>query len=214
MAQFSPLPEGAEAPIRLPVTPGPVSAQASGLGGSDTVSLFVGVGSSGPGIVGGEQSSGGSQELASFTTTATTSDAAAGSAMTSARQRAIDGCTGSSQPITLSDGTTATTCPTVDGAAINWRFDGWSVQVVTLGGGSPSSLAASTVDGDLRSDGLPAGDGPGFVSVVVPANASVGDAQTAEVAWRAGADDYDVRSQDDPAAALAIAAAMRPYPAG
>lgn len=187
-----------------------MTAQAGGLAGVDTVTLYA------PGTTSGGRggTAGGLRELASFTTTATASPAASAAAQRQAAERSIDACAGGSRPLRLADGTTATTCPTVDGAAVDWAHAGWTVQVVTLDGTTPATGAATLVDDLLRSGGLPPGASGGFVSVVVPGNPSAGTADTADVQWSSGADEYTVRTQDDPSAALAVAAAMRPYPAG
>jgi hypothetical protein len=207
MRQFVPLPAGAEAPDVLPVPERSVTAQASGLGGVDTVTL-----STTPTSGGG--STGAIVELASFTTTATASPADAASALATERSRSVDGCAGPVRAAVVPGTSGATTCPTVDGDALTWHMAGWTVQVVDLAGShSPTALAAA-VAAVLRHDGLPSTTTPGFVSVVTPSNPSVGTATTADLAWRVGASLHEVRSQDDPDAAIAVAAAMVPYPSG
>lgn len=211
MAQFSPLPAGAEAPIHLPVVTGYVTAQTGGLGGQDNVTL---VATSTPMPVNSPQlaSANAGREIASFSTTPTASTANASTALSQARSQSIASCGGPSSPVTLSTGTPATTCPTLDGAAVNWSIGPWQVQVMTLDGTTPSTAEAGHVDALLHSTGLPASDAGGIVSVVVPGKPSAGSADTAALEWTRGADVYQVRSSDDPDSAIAVAAAMRPYP--
>lgn len=211
MSQFQPLAAGAEAPLRLPQEPGYITAQTGGLGGQDNVTLVV---TAQPVPVDSPQlSTSQTTELASFATTATASASTAQGQLAQQRNLAIGSCGGAAQPLTLADGTAATTCPTLDGAAVTWQHDGWAVQVVTLSGQAPSTSEASQIESALGTAPLPASAG-GFVSVQVPANASVGSSTTAAVEWAAGADDYQVRSTDDPVGALEVASAMRPYPGG
>ena len=212
MAQFHPLPAGAEAPVRLPPEPGYLTAQTGGLGGQDNVTVVettapVPVNSSG-------LSSSQSKELASFATTATASASNAQGQLVQQRSLAIASCGGASQPVTLADGTAATSCPTLDGAALTWQHAGWTVQVVTLDGQAPSTSEASQVESTLGGSPLPAGGDGGFISVQVPASASAGSSTTAAIEWATGADDYQVRSSDDPVGAIEVASAMRPYPGG
>jgi hypothetical protein len=211
MAQFDPLPSGAEAPIRLPSASGYVTAQTGGLGGQDNVTL---VATSQPLPVNSPalSSGGAGQELASFSTTPTASASNASAALAQAKSQSIDSCEGPSQPVTLPGGTAATSCPTLDGAALDWNVGAWVVQVVTLSGTAPSTEEAGQVASELTSAGLPVSVGGGIVSVVVPGSPSAGSADTAAVEWIAGSDVYEVRSSDDPSSALAVAAAMRPYP--
>jgi hypothetical protein len=212
MSQFNPLPAGARAPLRLPSTSGYVTAQTGGLGGQDNVTL---ISTPTPVPVNSPQLSGSQgTELASFSITPTASVADARSSLTQSTGQSIDSCGGAAQPVTLSDGTAATTCPTLDGASVNWSFEEWKVQVVTLSGTSPSLTEASAVASELTSVGLPESDVGGFVSVVVPASASVGGADTAALEWTTGPDEYQVRSSDNPKAAIEVASAMVPYPAG
>ena len=211
MGVFQPLPAGAEAPIRLPQEQGYVTAQTGGLGGQDNVTLVV---TPQPVPVDSpELSTAQTKELASFATTPTASASTAQSQLAQQKNLAVAACGGASSPVTLADGTPAAGCPTLDGAAITWQHAGWTVQVVTLSGQSPSTAEASQIEATLAAAPLPAGAG-GFVSVQVPANASVGSSTTAAVEWAAGADDYQVRSTDDPVGALEVASAMRPYPGG
>jgi hypothetical protein len=91
---------------------------------------------------------------------------------------------------------------------------GWTLQVVDLAGSDAPTTLAATIVGVLHHDGLPTTTTPGFLSVVTPSGPSVGTATTADVAWRVGATLHEVRSEDDPQAAIAVAAAMVPYPGG
>ena len=212
MAQFQPLPAGAEAPIRLPQEQGYVTAQTGGIGGQANVTLVV---ASQPVPVNSPNlSSSQTKELASFATTPTASTANAQGQLAQQKNLAVAPCGGASQPVTLADGTQATSCPTLNGAALTWQHAGWAVQVVTLSGQSPSTTEASQIEATLVAAPLPAAGAGGFVSIQVPANASVGPSTTAAVEWAIGADDYQVRSSDDPVGALEVASAMRPYPAG
>lgn len=204
------MPAGAEAPVRLPAETGYISAETGGIGGQDNVTLVV---ASQPYPVNSPQlSASNSHELASFATTPTSSSAAAQAELAQDEKQSIDGCQGPSTPLTLSGGVAATTCPTVSGQAIDWRAGTWTVQVVTLGGSTPSTNEADHLAAELAPSALPASDVGGVVSVVVPANASVGSSPTADLEWTAGADLYQVRTTDDPDGAIAVAGAMRPYP--
>ncbi|MHB8329921.1 MAG: hypothetical protein ACYDD6_09930 [Acidimicrobiales bacterium] len=211
MAQFVPLPAGAEAPIRLPATSGYLTAQTGGLGGEANVTLIAATQSlpvNSPQL----SSASAGREVASFSTTPTASGANASAALQQAKSQAIAACGGPSHPVTLADGTPATSCPTLDGAALDWVVAGWQVQVLTLSGTTPSTDEADHLSSVLRAGGLPAADGGGLVSVVVPGDASAGPSDTAALEWVAGPDVYQVRSSDDPTAAMAVATAMRPYP--
>jgi hypothetical protein len=212
MEQFSPLPAGAEAPIRVPQYAGYLTAQTGGLGGQDNVTLIA-TPSPVPVNSSGLTSSGGT-ELASFSTTPTASSSNATSSLSQANSQNIDSCGGASQSQELSGGTQAMSCATVDGDALNWTFEGWQVQVLTLSGTTPPTDEANRVASALSSSGVPASDGAGFITVQVPANSSVGTSDTAAVEWVVGSDVYQVRSSDNPIAAIQTAAAMRPYPAG
>ncbi|MGH9029470.1 MAG: hypothetical protein ACRDV4_07630 [Acidimicrobiales bacterium] len=210
MAQFVPLPAGAEAPLRLPPVSGYLTAQTGGLGGEDNVTLIA---TPSPVPVNSpDLTSSGGTELASFSTTPTASTSNASSSLSQAKGQSIDACGGPSVPETLSGGTAATSCPTLDGEALDWTFEGWSVQVITLSGTSPSTAEADQVQSALSSSGVPTSSGNGFVTVEVPANSSVGSSDTAAVEWVVGADLYQVRSSDNPVGAIQTAAAMRPYP--
>ncbi|MHB1716199.1 MAG: hypothetical protein ACYCV5_02495 [Acidimicrobiales bacterium] len=210
MSQFNPLPAGAEAPERLPGVPGYLTAQTGGLGGQDNVTLIATtqpVAVNSPSL----STSAAGTEIASFSTTPTASTANASAALAQARSQSIDTCAGPSQTVSVAGGITATSCPTVDGAALTWNQGTWIVQVVTLSGTTPSSAEAASVAGDIASFGLPSGAADGMVGVVVPGNPSAGAADTAVLEWTKGADVYEVRSSDNPPAAITLAAAMRPY---
>lgn len=212
MAQFVPLPAGARAPIRLPAVTGYLTAQTGGLGGQDNVTLVITpqpVPVNSPTL----QSSH-TTELASFATTLTTSSANAHAQIVQQQSQTIASCGGASSQAALGDGTVATSCPTLDGAALTWQRAGWTIQVIDFSGTAPPTAEATQVESTLSGTGLPMADGGGFVSVQVPANASVGTSTTIAVLWSVGADDYQVRSSDDPIAAIEVAAAMRPYPSG
>jgi len=211
MAEFNPVAAGAQAPHTLPQVSGYLTAETSGLGGQDNVTLIATatpVPVDSPSL----SSSSAGREVASFSTTPTASAANAQSQMAQARGQAIASCGGPSHPVTLSGGVAATTCPTLDGAAIDWSDGAWAVQVLTLDGTTPSTAEADTLAARLAGDGLPTSDGGGIVTAVVPGNPSAGSSDTAALEWAKGADVYQVRSSDDPTSALAVAAAMRPYP--
>ena len=212
MAQFVPAPAGARAPIRLPAENGYITAQTGGLGGQDNVTLVV---TAAPEPVNSPSLSnaGAGRELASFSTTPTASPSNASSQLANGRSQSIAACGGASTQIALPGGTPATTCPTFEGAAINWKVGSWTVQVLTLSGSTPSTAEAGHIAALFTTATEPASDAGGLLSVVVPANSSVGTSDTAALEWTVGADVYQVRSSDDPDAALAVAAAMRPYPA-
>lgn len=211
MGQFSPLPGGAEAPERLPSVPGYLTAQTGGLGGQDNVTL---VSTTQPVAVNSPSlsSSGAGTEIASFSTTPTASTANASAALAQSKNQSIDACAGPSQTVTVAGGITAASCPTVDGAALTWTLGSWTVQVVTLSGTAPSTAEAADVAGDVAGSGLPSGATGGMVSIVVPGSPSAGSADTAVLEWAVGSDVYQVRSSDNPPAAITLAAAMRPYP--
>ncbi len=210
MAQFSPLPAGARAPVRLPSVQGYITAQTVGLAGEDNVTLIA---TSQPEPVNSPalSSANAGREVASFKTTPTASPSNAQANLAQQKSNAIVACGGPSSPLRLANGTAATTCPTLDGAAIDWSVGPWAVQVLTLDGTTPSTAEADHLVGELGS--LPASDVGGIVSVVVPGNPSAGTADTAALAWTVGADAYQVRSSDDPDSAVFVADAMRPYPA-
>lgn len=209
MAEFKPLPSGAEAPFSLPPESGYVSAETGGIGGQDNVTLVV---AAQPYPVDSPQlSATNSRELASFATTPTGSPTTAQSGLTQDEKQSIDVCQGPASPMTLTGGVSASSCPTSTGAAITWYAGPWTVQVVTLDGSSPSTTEADHLAGELAA-ALPTSDKDGMVSVVVPANASAGSSDTADIEWTVGADLYQVRSSDDPDGAVAVARAMRPYP--
>ncbi len=210
MAQFVPRPAGAEAPIRLPPFTGYVTAQTGGLGGEANTTLIatpkpVAVNSP-------ELSPSGGSELASFSTTPTASVSNAQSSLARQKSQSIAACGGPSQTVSLSDGAQATTCPTLDGATVNWHSAGWQIQVLTLNGTNPSTAEASQIAQTIAASGLPSSAGGGIVTVEVPANPSVGTLDTAALAWALGADFYQVRSTDNPTDAIDVAAAMRQYP--
>ncbi len=210
MAQFVPLPAGAEAPARLPPFTGYVTAQTGGLGGEANTTLIatprpVAVNSP-------ELSSSGGSELASFSTTPTASVSNAQSSLARQKSQSIAACGGPSQTVSLSNGVQATTCPSLDGATVNWLSAGWQFQVLTLDGTNPSTAEASQIARTIAASGLPSSAGGGIVTVEVPANASVGTLDTAALAWTLGADFFQVRSTDNPTDAIEVAAAMRPYP--
>jgi hypothetical protein len=209
MAQFTPLPTGAEAPVRIPSVPGYLTAETGGLGGQDNVTLIA---TAEPVPVNSPSLSGAAagREVASFATTPTASASTASAALTQGKNESIDSCQGPSQSVSLAGGEQATSCPTLDGAALTWSAGTWEVQVVTLDGTTPSTAEAGMVDAELSSSVLPAATG--YVSVVVPGSPSAGSADTAALEWTGGADVYQVRSSEDPASAIAVAAAMDPYP--
>ena len=212
MAQFEPLPAGAQAPIRLPAVSGYLTAETGGLGGQDNVTLVT-TRSPTPVDSPALSPAGAGSELASFSTTPTTSASTAAGALSQARSQELASCQGTPASASLPGGGAATTCATLEGAAVDWTVGNWAVQVLTLSGSAPSMAEAGHVASQLAADGLPPSDAGGIVSVVVPANASAGSSSTAALEWTVGADVYQVRSGDDPDGALAVAAAMRPYPA-
>lgn len=212
MAQFDPLPAGARAPIRLPSVSGYITAQTGGLGGKDNVTLIVTptpVPVNGPAL----SSAGAGKELASFATTPTASQSNAAGQLAQARSQSIAACGGPSSATSLSNGAAATTCPTLEGAAVNWTVGNWTVQVLSLDGTSPPMAEADHVAVLLSPTALPQSDSGGIVSIVVPGNPSAGSSTTAAFEWTVGTDVYEVRSSDDPDSAVAVAGAMRPYPA-
>lgn len=211
MAQFNPMPAGARAPIRLPAVSGYVTAQTGGLGGKNNVTLIV---TSAPVPVNSPSlsSAGAGRELASFATTPTASQSNAAGELAQARSQSIATCGGPSSATSLSNGAAATTCPTLEGAAVNWTVGNWTVQVLSLDGTSPQMTEADHIAGLLSPTTLPQSDAGGIVSIVVPGNPSAGSSTTAAFEWTVGTDVYEVRSTDDPDSAVAVAAAMRPYP--
>ncbi|MHB8439247.1 MAG: hypothetical protein ACYDD4_08810 [Acidimicrobiales bacterium] len=215
MAEFGTLPAGAEAPGSVPSVTGTgfVTAQTSGLAGVDNVTL---IDAPTPTTVDSPalSATGAGRELGSYSTTATSSPAAAGAAIAQARGEAVLDCAGSTTSVVVPGlSSAATGCPTIEGEAIDVTVGTWTIQVLTLNGSSPSTAEASALAEKLTASGFPGPSVAGLVSVVVPANASAGNADTANIEWIEGADLYQVRSSDDPSAALDIALAMRPYPA-
>jgi len=217
MAEFSPLPAGARAPIRLPATTGDITAETAGLGGEANVTLIA---TTSPVTVDSPAlASGAGTELASFSTTPTASESNATTEVSGDRSRSQASCQGTANATALSDGTAAGTCSTAQGEALDWMAGSWSVQVLALDGASPPMAEADHIESLIGAAGpattaLPSSGGGGAIlSVVVPGGASAGSADTAALEWSVDADVYLVRSSDDPDAALAVAAAMRPYPA-
>jgi hypothetical protein len=210
MAQFNPVPPGAEAPGTLPSVSGYLTAQTGGLGGEDNVTLIATaqpIPVNSPAL----SSAGAGQEVASFSTTPTASATTATAALTQAKSQSIDGCQGGSQAVTLAGGTAATSCPTLDGAALNWDLGSWTVQVVNLSGTTPATTQADAVASALAGAHLP-GATAGLISVVVPSSPAAGTSDTADLEWTTGADLYDVRSTTSPNSAISLATAMRSYP--
>ena len=219
MAQFTPFPAGAQAPIRLPPVSGYVTAETGGLGGQANVTLIV-TPSPVPVDSPSLSSTAAGRELASFSTTSTASAAAAQGELAGDRSQSLASCQGASSPLTLGDGTKAASCPTVEGSAIDWDIGNWALQVLALDGSTPpigeadhiDTLVAGGASGNAPTGGLPVGDTGGIASVVVPGSSSAGSADTAAIEWTVGADVFQVRSSDDPDSAFAVAAAMRPFP--
>lgn len=196
--------------MTLPPAPAAVSAQASGLGGTDSVTLVAtpqALPVNDPALTSGGA---GIADLGTFSTTATASAGYAASSLASAASHTLAACAG---PVTaVSVGVPgATACPAMVGGVIDWSDGAWSVQVQDLGSPASPVAAASALAAALASSQLPAAD-RGIISVVVPATASDGTATTASLQWQRGADVYTVRTSRGAAASLALASSMRPYP--
>ena len=216
MREFSSIPVGARAPATLPATAGFVTAETGGLGGQVNVTLIA---TTSPMAVGSPAltSSGAGRELASFSTTPTASTSNAATELAGDRARTQASCQGATAPLSLADGTAGSTCSTIQGEVVDWMLGSWAVQVLSLSGQSPPTDEANRLEAQVGraappTTELPASDAGGILSVVVPGTASAGSTDTAALEWTVGADLYQVRSGDDPGAALEVAAAMRPYP--
>ncbi len=194
---------GVVVPTRLPVSTGTMAGEASVLGGGTTVVLRQDT----AGQVG--------RELASFTTVPASSPGAAAQALASLRHQTVVGCLGPSTPLRLGP-VQAASCPTAEGPAITWSSEGWTVQVLTLAGSAAATAQARSLATWLVTDGLPAAPGGGLVSEVVPGGSAAGDSPTILLAWQRASALVEVRSLDDPEAAVAMASSAAPYavPAG
>lgn len=214
MQTIQPRPPGLEAPDALPAAPGYVSAEATGLGGTYSVTLVatdkpVPVNSPQLAAVAARQSS----DLGSFSTIPASSPAVAAEHVQGSQSSGLAPCAGPSSAATVPGATGATSCPTPQGVALNWHSAQWRVQVDGVGGAKAPVTTAATVAGWLVSHSLPAATG-GVVSVSVPESSEAGSTTSTELMWYRGSDVYQVTALRDELAALDMAASMRPWPTG
>ncbi len=214
MQTIRPRPPGLEAPDALPGAPAYVSAEATGLGGTYSVTLVatdkpVPVNSPQLAAVAAKQSS----DLGSFSTIPASSPAVAAEHVQSSQSNGLAPCTGASTVATVPGARGASSCPTPQGVALNWHSAQWLVQVGGVGGAKAPLTTAAAVAGWLASHSLPAATG-GVVSVSVPESSQAGSTSSTEVMWYLGSDVYEVTALRDELAALDMAASMRPWPAG
>lgn len=209
---FVPRPPGLQAPITLPPAPAAVSAQSSGLGGTDAVTLIATprpLPLNDPSLRAGAP---GTEDLGTFSTTATSSPAAASTYLTSNTSASVPSCATPATPAPIGVAG-ATACTTLMGGLITWHTGSWTVAVQELGSATSPTTAARSVASEATPPGLPGAD-RGILSVVVPANATYGNATTTSLSWQRGADVYQVRTSRGWSPTLSLADSMRPYPAG
>jgi hypothetical protein len=209
---------GLEAPATLPTAPAAISAQATQLGGTDSVTL---VATSSPLPVNDPSlPSTPGTDLGTFTTTATSSPAAASGNVASQATDALAVCSSTpSTPVTVDGATSATTCPSAMGTLVQWTDGTWQVQVLdTTAAASPQagSAGAGTADPGVTAVGdqvagwiathrLPTATA-GFVDVIVGAGTP-----SSALTWAEGADVYQTRSGQGATAAAGLAASMVPW---
>ena len=213
MKTFDPLPPGAEAPATIPPAPAAVSAEATGLGGTDSVTLIA---TAVPEPVNSPEvakaAAGTSSELGQFSTTATSSAAAAVSHVTTQANLLISTCSGHATAVAL-PGRRATSCPSGQGPVVTFRAGAWEVQVQDFEGSTTPKAAATAIASWLATHQFPPAS-KGLASVTLPGDAAAGPQATTELAWSAGADDYQVSGRGNYLAVLELSTDMRPWPGG
>lgn len=211
METFDPVPTGAEAPDVLPPAAAAVSAEATGLGGTDSVTLIA---TAVPEPVNSPEVAkaavGGSAELGQFATIAATSAAAALGYVASQASLLIATCSGRPSVLTLS-GRKATSCPSGQGPLVTFQDGQWEVQVQDLDGNTSPTATAAAIASWLAGHQFPAA-GKGLASVTLPGDASAGPQVITELVWAAGHDDYQVSGRGDYLGVLQLATNMRPWP--
>lgn len=210
METMQPRPAGLEAPDMLPSAPAAVSAEASGLGGTYSVTLIATptvepVNS--PQL--GASAANSASDLGTFSTIPSSSPATAAGYLRSSAAQDISACSGADKPLVLGS-TAAVTCPTAQGPAVNWAVGHWKVQVQNIGGREPALASANTLASWLRGDHLPAA-ADGLISVAVPGTPEAGTATHAVILWAQGADVYQT-SAPGTLEALYLATWMKPWP--
>ncbi|MGH9105996.1 MAG: hypothetical protein ACRDZX_09195 [Acidimicrobiales bacterium] len=213
METMQPRPSGAEAPDVLPAAPAAVSAEATGLGGTYSVTLIATATQepvNSPQL--GSAARNPASELGTFSTTPTASSAAASSYLDASAGQDISSCSGAATPVHLG-ATPADSCLTDQGAALTWAVGPWRVQVQTVGGSKAPAAAGTALASWLAGHRLPPAS-KGVVAVSVPGSAEAGNSTTSEVLWDEGHDVYETGGPGNGLEALDLAASMRPWPGG
>lgn len=213
MRTFVPRPAGLEAPEALPRSATAVSAEATGLGGTDSVQLIATPTAepvNSPGLA--KAAANPASDLGSFSTTAAGSASVAASHVAAQADDLVASCNGKSSELAVGP-VQAVSCPSAQGQLVNFNYGNWLVQVQDFGGDQPPQDAATTVASWLRANGLPPA-GKGLVLLSVPAGAQEGSTTTCQLLWSQGEDDYQVNGRGSIVAALRLAADLRPWPGG
>lgn len=193
---------GLEAPAAVPPVPAALSAQATDLGGTDTVDL---VATPAPLPVNDPAlQAGGGTDVGTFSSTPTTASAATAE-VTGAEGSALDPCAGAQSSVAIAGAPGAITCLTAMGQAVDWTDGTWKVQVVSGAPGAAPATLAGQLAAWAAAHGLPAA-GAGLLT------ATTGGATT--LRWAGARGVYQTRSTLTPTTACDLAAAMRPWPAG
>lgn len=214
METMQPRPAGLEAPDVLPPAPAAISAEATGLGGTYSVTLIATarpepVNSPKVASAAADQAS----DLGSFSSIPTSSPAVAAQHVQVSLSTDLAPCSGPASSVAVNQAGSVTSCTTPQGLALNWHAGPWTVQVQAVGGTKPPTAAADAVATWLSSHHLPAATG-GVISVSVPESAEAGSTTSAQVLWDQSNDVYEVTALHDEVQALDMAASMRPWPAG
>jgi hypothetical protein len=197
MQSFRPAPAGLVAPDQLPTTTGAVSAEATGLGGTYTVTLVATPSAlpvNDPAISGGPGS-----DLGSFSTTPASSAANAQGLVTSDAQQDLAACTSTPSMVPLGAGFVGKSCATIQGSAIDFTHGPWQIQV------QGSTSDAQAIATWVHQYGLPTAS-TGLILAVTGSSASEA------IEWANGPDAYQVRSANGDVAGLALADSLRPWP--
>jgi hypothetical protein len=214
METMQPRPAGLEAPEVLPSAPAAVSAEASGLGGTYSVTLIATpteepVNSPQLASAAGNPAS----DLGTFSTIASTSTADASRFLRSSRAQDIATCAGPSTPVRLGGTVAATACPSAQGPVLNWDVGAWKVQVQRVGGSKDANAQATILARWLATHALPAAADGGLVSVSVPGTPEAGSSVSSIVLWDHGANVYQTSAPGNELAALDLAISLKPWPA-
>jgi len=211
MAALQPPAAGLEAPDTLPHAAAAISAEASGLGGTYSVTLIA---TSLPEPVNSPEiaaaAANPASDLGTFSTIVTTSTATAARYLRESSDEDLSVCAGTAAAMRIA-AEVASTCPTALGPAVNWQAGAWRAQVDHLGGAGPALRATKLVMAWLATHALPASTAGGLVAISVPGTRAAGAAVTAVVVWAHGSDIYQVRAAGSALSALSLAVAMAPW---